>query len=57
MSGPQPTVTVKLGGMLPLNQKVLASLDSRNVAAHPWHDLEIGELYSSHLQIIVFVCF
>ncbi|KAG0597521.1 hypothetical protein M758_12G001600 [Ceratodon purpureus] len=43
MSNPtQPTVTVKLGGVLPLNQKVLASLDSRNVAAHPWHDLEIG---------------
>jgi hypothetical protein len=39
----QPTVTVKLGNVLPLNQKVLASLDSRNVAAHPWHDLEIGE--------------
>jgi len=45
----QPNITVKLGGMLPLNQKVLASLDSRNVAAHPWHDLEIGELCSCHV--------
>jgi inorganic pyrophosphatase len=41
MSNNQAVVTEKLGGVLPLNQRVLASLDSRNVAAHPWHDLEI----------------
>ncbi len=42
MSNNQAVVTEKLGGVLPL-----ASLDSRNVAAHPWHDLEIGELHTS----------
>ncbi|KAG0585153.1 hypothetical protein KC19_3G262500 [Ceratodon purpureus] len=43
IAGANPTVTVKVGGgMLPLNQKILARLDQRNVAAHPWHDLEIG---------------
>ena len=25
-----------------LNERILASLSRRAVAAHPWHDLEIG---------------
>ena len=26
----------------PLNERILSSLTRRSVAAHPWHDLEIG---------------
>lgn len=25
-----------------LNERILSSLSRRSVAAHPWHDLEIG---------------
>ena len=25
-----------------LNERILSSLSKRSVAAHPWHDLEIG---------------
>lgn len=57
VAGANPTVTVKLGGgMLPLNQKVLARLDQRNVAAHPWHDLEIGELQASVIRFSSLIC-
>lgn len=28
----------------PLNQRILSTMERRTVAAHPWHDLEIGEL-------------
>lgn len=27
----------------PLNERILSSLTRRSVAAHPWHDLEIGK--------------
>ncbi|KAG6386344.1 hypothetical protein SASPL_155242 [Salvia splendens] len=27
---------------LPLNERILSSMTRKNVAAHPWHDLEIG---------------
>jgi len=27
-----------------LNERILSSLSRRSVAAHPWHDLEIGIL-------------
>lgn len=27
-----------------LNERILSSLSRRSVAAHPWHDLEIGTL-------------
>ncbi|KAK1577097.1 hypothetical protein Q3G72_018953 [Acer saccharum] len=27
---------------IPLNERILSSLTRRSVAAHPWHDLEIG---------------
>lgn len=26
----------------PLNERILSSLSRKAVAAHPWHDLEIG---------------
>ncbi|KAI5684176.1 hypothetical protein M9H77_05404 [Catharanthus roseus] len=28
-----------------LNERILSSMSRRTVAAHPWHDLEIGTLY------------
>ena len=34
-----------------LNERILSSLSRRSVAAHPWHDLEIGEReFSSSFQ-------
>lgn len=30
-----------------LNERILSSLSRRSVAAHPWHDLEIG-IFSNH---------
>jgi len=29
-----------------LNERILSSLSRRSVAAHPWHDLEIGILFT-----------
>jgi inorganic pyrophosphatase len=29
----------------PLNERILSSLTRRSVAAHPWHDLEIGKQF------------
>lgn len=29
----------------PLNERILSSMTRRSVAAHPWHDLEIGMLF------------
>jgi hypothetical protein len=46
--GPAPTATAKLpprSGRL--SSEILAKMDRRSVAAHPWHDLEIGN-YSLH---------
>ena len=34
---------------VPLNERILSSLSRRTVAAHPWHDLEIGHLFSFFL--------
>lgn len=28
-----------------LNERILSSMSHRSVAAHPWHDLEIGKIY------------
>lgn len=28
-----------------LNERILSSLSRRSIAAHPWHDLEIGTLF------------
>jgi hypothetical protein len=30
-----------------LNERILSSMSRRSVAAHPWHDLEIGKLLCS----------
>jgi hypothetical protein len=30
-----------------LNERILSSMNSRSVAAHPWHDLEIGKTTST----------
>jgi len=38
-----------------LNERILSSLSRRSVAAHPWHDLEIGNLvvdYVASLHLI-----
>lgn len=38
----------------PLNERILSSLSRKTVAAHPWHDLEIGMcLYFYHIYIIL----
>lgn len=34
---------VKAAFEVSLNQRILSTMDRRTVAAHPWHDLEIGE--------------
>ena len=34
-----------------LNERILSSLSKRSVAAHPWHDLEIGSV----VNIIVYL--
>ncbi|URE45722.1 soluble inorganic [Musa troglodytarum] len=43
---PPPEVPTKVSGMQishpPLNERILSSMSRRSVAAHPWHDLEIG---------------
>ena len=32
-----------------LNERILSSMSRKSIAAHPWHDLEIGISYLSHL--------
>jgi inorganic pyrophosphatase len=29
-----------------LNERILSSMSQKHVAAHPWHDLEIGIVHS-----------
>lgn len=47
-NGAAPAVTVKqphpkaTPPRTPLNDRILATMERRSVAAHPWHDLEIG---------------
>lgn len=39
------------GGKAPkLNERILSSLSRRQVAAHPWHDLDIGN-FTCHIHI------
>lgn len=34
-----------------LNERILSSLSRRSVAAHPWHDLEIGNhVFHDHAE-------
>lgn len=37
----------------PLNKRILSSLSRRSVAAHPWHDLEIGPGAPSVFNMVV----
>ncbi|RRT52392.1 hypothetical protein GW17_00013183, partial [Ensete ventricosum] len=43
---PPPEVPTKASGVQishpPLNERIISSMSRRSVAAHPWHDLEIG---------------
>ncbi|KAI3503767.1 hypothetical protein L1887_32216 [Cichorium endivia] len=43
-----------------LNERILSSLSRRSVAAHPWHDLEIGifdQFYELKLEPVLPGCF
>ncbi|KAK4800525.1 hypothetical protein SAY86_021012 [Trapa natans] len=39
---PKTTFDSTISSHPPLNERILSSLTRRSVAAHPWHDLEIG---------------
>lgn len=34
-----------------LNERILSSLSRKSVAAHPWHDLEIGTFW---INVLIF---
>lgn len=36
-----------------LNERILSSMSRRSIAAHPWHDLEIGTVYFSFIYEIL----
>ncbi|CDY69447.1 BnaA09g51600D [Brassica napus] len=36
-----------------LNERILSSLSRRSVAAHPWHDLEIGPGAPSIFNVVI----
>ncbi|KAG6397366.1 hypothetical protein SASPL_143533 [Salvia splendens] len=38
-----------------LNERILSSMSRRSVAAHPWHDLEIGLIFHKLHQLLLFV--
>ncbi|KAL2236297.1 UNVERIFIED_CONTAM: Soluble inorganic pyrophosphatase 4 [Sesamum indicum] len=40
----QPTGKSSENSRVALNERILSSLSRRSVAAHPWHDLEIGKV-------------
>lgn len=44
VTGPKKIITESKPKRVPLNERILSSLSHRSVAAHPWHDLEIGTL-------------
>ena len=46
---PQPAPQPPKFQSTPLNQRILATMERRSVAAHPWHDLEIGNFFSAWL--------
>lgn len=37
-----------------LNERILSSMSRRSVAAHPWHDLEIGTLFNTISRLVIF---
>jgi hypothetical protein len=41
---PKKCITDSKPKRVPLNERILSSLSHRSIAAHPWHDLEIGTL-------------
>jgi hypothetical protein len=40
-----------------LNERILSSLSRRSVAAHPWHDLDTGELTELLLSLSLSLSF
>lgn len=38
-----------------LNERILSSLSRRSVAAHPWHDLEIGTVVDRPYCLFLFI--
>lgn len=42
----------KRGSHPPLNERILSSMSRRSVAAHPWHDLEIGMRYDWSIILV-----
>jgi len=36
-----------------LNERILSSMSRRSVAAHPWHDLEIGPQAPQIINVVV----
>ncbi|GER43509.1 inorganic pyrophosphatase [Striga asiatica] len=40
---------VQKSSRLPLNERILSSMTSKSVAAHPWHDVEIGMI--NHFRV------
>lgn len=39
-----------------LNDRIMATMERRSVAAHPWHDLEIGTHSSRRMDVCMYVC-
>ncbi|XP_073388217.1 soluble inorganic pyrophosphatase-like [Physcomitrium patens] len=39
-----------------LNSRILSSMERRTVAAHPWHDLEIGPAAPEIFNCVSHVC-
>lgn len=61
-NGAAPAVAVKLNNSAvhqpaPLNHRILSTMDRRSVAAHPWHDLEIGVDLLVNRSISLFLYF
>lgn len=45
-SAESPDMTPESGpSTIKLNERIIASMSRRAVAAHPWHDLEIGNWF------------
>lgn len=39
-----------------LNKRILSSMSRRTVAAHPWHDLEIGIIITFLIRLRMYTC-
>lgn len=40
-------------GKVALNERILKSMSQRSVAAHPWHDLEIGIAFLNGYRLLL----